>query len=303
VQPEMRIAVVVPFLDEELHLGEMLASLAAQTRLPDRLLLVDDGSSDGSSAIAAGFAREHPWARVVRRPPRRYGRDRLAGGSAVAAFAWGVEQLDADWDVVAKVDADIWLAPRLLAEIERRFLSDSRLGMAGAYLSYRRPDGSLARQRCPETHVHGPNRFYRRACWDAIAPLPVMLGWDTVDEVRAQMRGWSTRSLEIPGEDPIHLRRMGAHDGLLRAHRRWGQGAWSIGEHPLHVLAVAVQRLGDAPPLAGSANYVLGWALAGMRGTPRAEPDLRAWVQRDQLRRLRRRVRGWAIRPTVGGAR
>jgi glycosyltransferase involved in cell wall biosynthesis len=39
----LRLAVVVPFLDEERHLGVLLSSLEGQRRRPDRLLLVDDG--------------------------------------------------------------------------------------------------------------------------------------------------------------------------------------------------------------------------------------------------------------------
>jgi hypothetical protein len=84
---------------------------------------------------------------------------------------------------------------------------------------------------------------------------------------------------------------MGLHDGLLRAYRRWGRCAWGYGEHPLHVLAVALQRAGDRPPVAGSANYVFGWAVAGLHRAPRAEPAVRRYVRRDQLQRLRLRAR------------
>src|SRR5690348_8303818 len=79
---------VVCFLDEEGYLPELLASLAAQTRHPDELLLVDDGSSDASAQIAAEFAQAHPWARVLERPPRPAARDRLATAAELQAFQW-----------------------------------------------------------------------------------------------------------------------------------------------------------------------------------------------------------------------
>jgi hypothetical protein len=94
---------------------------------------------------------------------------------------------------------------------------------------------------------------------------------------------------------------MGLHDGLLRAHRRWGRCAWSYGEHPIHVLAVALQRACDRPRLAGSANYVLGWAVAGLQGAPRAEPAVRRYVRDDQLRRLRARARALGRPVGMGG--
>jgi CDP-glycerol glycerophosphotransferase len=52
----VRIALVMPFLGEEAFLPRALASVAAQTRGPDCLVLVDDGSSDRSHEIAASFA-------------------------------------------------------------------------------------------------------------------------------------------------------------------------------------------------------------------------------------------------------
>lgn len=287
----MRMLVVVPFLNEGRYLGTLLESLASQRRLPDRLLLVDDGSWDESPSTAAAFAEEHAWCTLLRRPVRPPARDRLAGASELSAFRWGLEQADGPWDVIAKLDADIRLTPETLAAIERELESDPVLGMAGPYLSARRADGALVRQRCPADHVEGPTKFYRRECLEQIGPLPTFLGWDTIDEIRARMRGWRTASFAMPDGDPEHLRPMGSHDGMLRAHRRWGTCAWGYGEHPLHVVLVAVQRLGDSPPVLGSLSYVIGWALAAVRRLPRAEPELREYVHRDQLRRIRRRLR------------
>ena len=287
----LRIAIVVPFMNEERHLGDLLSSMAAQTRLPDHLVLVDDGSADGSPALAHAFADRFAWAAVARRPPRSAGRDRLANGAALQAFAWGVQRAGSSWDVIAKVDADLRLTPQTLETLESAFLRDPELGVAGAFLGVRRPGGA-ERERLPRDHVHGKTKFYRRACWHEVAPLPPMPGWDTIDVVRARLAGWRTRSFEIPGGDPIHLRPMGTHDGLLRGWRRWGRCAWSFGEHPLHVAAIAIQRIGDRPPGLGSANYVAGWLTAAVARAPRAEPAVRAYVREDQLSRLRWRLTG-----------
>jgi poly-beta-1,6-N-acetyl-D-glucosamine synthase len=296
VSARLHIAIVVPFMNEERYLGELLCSMASQTRPPDRLVLVDDGSSDGSPALARAFATSFAWASVAGRPSRRVGRDRLAGGAALQAFAWGVERAGESWDVIAKVDADLRLTPRTLETLENAFLRDSALGVAGAFLSVRRPGGA-ERERLPRDQVHGETKFYRRDCWHDIAPLPALPGWDTIDVIRARLAGWRTESFEIPGGDPMHLRPMGTHDGLLRGWRRWGRCAWSFGEHPLHVAAIAVQRIGDRPAGLGSANYVAGWLAAAVTRAPRAEPAVRAYVRNDQLRRLRRRLTGRPTRP------
>ena len=283
----LRLALVVPFLDEERLLPEMLESVAAQTRAPDALVLVDDGSTDRSFEIASAFAARHRYARVLRRPPRPAERDRMVGAHELKAFEWALGQLEADWEVAGKLDADVRLTPECLAEIERRMLADPKLGMAGAFLDQLDEQGRATRHPCPEGHVEGGASFYRRACWDAIAPLPAILGWDTIDEVRARMRGWRTQSFPIPSGNPLHLRRMGSHDGVLRGFRRAGLAAYAYGAHPAHVLAAAAARLRERPRVLCSLHYLAGWTIAAVRRLPRAEPEARAFVRNENVRRLR----------------
>jgi biofilm PGA synthesis N-glycosyltransferase PgaC len=288
----VKLVAVVPVLDEERHLPTLLASIAAQTRPPDRLLLVDDGSTDASPALAAAFAHEHAYATALLRPARPVGADRLADASEMRAFAWALDTLDEPWDVAAKLDADLRLAPGTMASIERRFRDDARLGIAGPPLLSIDGEGRDVSHRTRPEHVEGATKFYRRACLRDIRPIPPILGWDTIDEIRARMHGWRTAGGE-PGEEPVvHLRPMGAHDGLTRAFRRWGACAYGYGEHPLHVLLVALRRTRERPIVLGGASYLAGWALAGARRAPRAEPELRAYVRRDQLRRIVGRLRG-----------
>ncbi len=292
----MRAVVVVPFLNEEPFLERFLASVDRQTVRPEQLLLVDDGSTDRSPEIAGAFAAVREWVTSLRRPVRAPTRDRLALAAELVAFQWGAEHSTPDWDVIAKVDADVEFTPRTFETILDAFARDPGLGICGAFLGVRVDGGPLRRERHRAEHVRGASKFYRRECFEAISPLPPHLGWDDIDELRARMRGWSTRSVDVASGDPEHLRPVSSHDGRLRGWRRRGACAWGYGEHPLHVVAVALQRAGDPPPLLGSLNYAAGWALAGVRRRPRAEPELRAYVHRDQLARLRRRLAGRSAR-------
>src|SRR5450755_3046529 len=168
----LRMLVIVPFLNEERYLEELLRSIEEQIRPPDRLLLVDDGSEDGSPAIAAEFATRHSYAHVLRRPPRKIGRDRLAHGAALATFEWAVRRAGEPWDVAAKLDADLRLPPSTLATLERELIANPRLGIVGTHLVERGPDGVLTRRRGPDDHVHGATKFYRRECHEQISPIP-----------------------------------------------------------------------------------------------------------------------------------
>jgi poly-beta-1,6-N-acetyl-D-glucosamine synthase len=285
-----RLVAVVSFLNEEAHLPTLLRSIDAQTRPPDRLLLVDDGSSDGSPALAEAFSRSHGYATTLRRERRVTGGDRLADAPELRSFTWALSSFGEPWDVVAKLDADLRLAPRTFAAIEAAFRADARLGVAGPRLLSVDAAGRDVSHRTRPEHVEGAAKFYRRACFEEISPIPPILGWDTIDEVRARMRGWRTAGRLEADEPVIHLRPMGAHDGAIRACRRWGACAYGYGEHPLLVALTGLRRMGEKPVVIGGAAYVAGWAAAALNRAPRAEPELRAHVRREQLRRLRRRV-------------
>jgi glycosyltransferase involved in cell wall biosynthesis len=57
----MRISIAMATYNGERFLREQLDSLAAQSRLPDELVICDDGSSDGTVEIAKRFARSSPF--------------------------------------------------------------------------------------------------------------------------------------------------------------------------------------------------------------------------------------------------
>ena len=152
----MRLAVIACFLNEEAYLPTFLQSLAAQVREPDALLLVDDGSADGSVRLAEEFARGRRTVAVLRRPRRPAARDRLARAAELEAFCWAVEQVDIAWDVVAKLDADLRLSPDTFAELERRLEADPALGIAGA----------CARASSPQTEESSASAVPPTTCAD-----------------------------------------------------------------------------------------------------------------------------------------
>ncbi len=50
------MSVIIPVFNGELYLAEAIGSVLRQTRPPDEVVVVDDGSTDGSAALAEGFA-------------------------------------------------------------------------------------------------------------------------------------------------------------------------------------------------------------------------------------------------------
>jgi glycosyltransferase involved in cell wall biosynthesis len=63
-----RVSVVIPVFNGERFFADALASLESEKDIPAEFIIVDDGSTDGSMAIAKGFADRDPRFRIVRGP-------------------------------------------------------------------------------------------------------------------------------------------------------------------------------------------------------------------------------------------
>ena len=106
----MRVAVVVPSWNGRRWLPGLFASLAAQTVAPDEVVVVDNGSTDGSLEWLAGAG-----ARVVALPDNR--------GFSVAA---NVGIAETGCDLVALVNTDVELEPDWLERTVARLSADPR---------------------------------------------------------------------------------------------------------------------------------------------------------------------------------
>ncbi|WP_256820293.1 glycosyltransferase family 2 protein [Dietzia sp. Die43] len=110
----MHISVVIPVLDDARELEGCLASLATQTRSPDEVVVVDNGCSDDSVAVALA-ADARIGVRVAVEPVR--------GIPAAAAAGYD----SATGDIIARLDADSRPGPGWLARIEAAFTADPEL--------------------------------------------------------------------------------------------------------------------------------------------------------------------------------
>ncbi|WP_345547149.1 glycosyltransferase family 2 protein [Microbacterium jejuense] len=109
-----RVAVVIPCRNDASYLEACLAALAAQTHVADRVIVVDNDSSDASAAVARRFG-----AVVVSEPEI----------GIWPAAARGYDEAMGAADIIARLDADSRPHPDWVARLVRAFVSDPTLGV------------------------------------------------------------------------------------------------------------------------------------------------------------------------------
>src|SRR6266446_5300606 len=102
--------------------------MVAQTLLPERWVIVDDGSTDRTAEIVESYAKRHSWIELIRRSQRW---DRNFAGKA-HAFNAGFERVRSlQFKVIGNLDADISFECDYFEFLLSKFAEIPRLGVAG----------------------------------------------------------------------------------------------------------------------------------------------------------------------------
>lgn len=277
-----KYVIITPARDEESHIQETILAVSKQTIRPVQWVIVDDGSSDKTGKIVESATKMYPWITALRRPNRGF---RQAGGGVIAAFNDGYACLESsDWEFLVKLDADLSFTPDYFERCFAEFEKDPRLGIGGGGI-YHLENDSLKLESSPAFHVRGATKIYKRECWEKLDGLLTAPGWDTVDEVKANMLGWRTRT--FPDLQVSHHRFTGAADGAWRDSVKNGLANYVTGYHPLFMFFKCMRRLATKPYLIGSLGLGWGFLRGYLRRAPQVQDDIIInYTRSQQMRRL-----------------
>lgn len=287
-----RLLLITPVHNEEAYLELVADAVEHQTRRPDLWVVVNDGSTDRTSEILARLAERIDFLEVLdaaKLPPKRSVKDRLATAAAPRTFNLGLRSVAwQSFTHIAKLDGDTELPPyyfeRLLGEFER----DPELGLAGGLYADPDPhgDGWKVVKMPSSHHVPGTLKCYSLDCFQAIGGVQERLGWDTIDETYARMRGYRTRAFS----DLIthHHRPWGSADGTLRGRARHGQCAYIV-HFTLPWVTLRAFKVARTRPrgLSGLA-FLYGYLRSAVRRVPRVDDrEFSRFVRRELRERMR----------------
>jgi len=277
--------VISPVRDEAEYIEKTIASMLSQNILPKEWVIVNDGSTDRTGEIIDNHADQHPWIKVVHRRNRGF---RKSGGGVIEALYDGYSAIGAkSWDFIVKLDGDLSFDRSYFENCFECFARDSTLGIGGGTVCLLKNGQMMVESTGdPPFHVRGATKIYRRACWEQISPLMEAPGWDTIDEVKANMLGWTTRT--FADFKLVQHKDTGSADGNWRNWYKNGRANYVTGYHPLFMLAKCVKRVFRKPAVLSSIALLAGFGSGYLRRIPRVQDrEVIRYLRKQQLRRLR----------------
>jgi glycosyltransferase involved in cell wall biosynthesis len=272
--------------NEDRYIATTIESVLRQAHPPTAWLIMDDGSSDKTAEIVAGYAKKYPF---IRLQSTRSGGQRSFGAQYRAInAAYEIASATLNFDFVAMQDADIEF-PRsdYYARLLASFDVDPRLGICGGYIYERAGSDWRCRPSNSPQAVAGGIQMFRRSCFDEISGYKPLAfgGEDWLAQLDAKSAGWGVRPLcELP---VYHHRPTSTADGRMRGLFRLGMRDGSFGSHPIFELLKCSRRAVETPYLVGSFVRYAGYAwYACSRSGPIIPRDRVEYLRAEQVRRM-----------------
>jgi len=282
----MKYILITSARNEEAFVTQTLDSVTQQTRLPERWVITDDGSSDRTAEIVAAYAQKFPWIMLIRNP-KREGRNFAAKANAVNGALARMEGVE--FEVLGNLDADTSFAPDYMEFLMGKFSADPRLGVAGTPFTQEGGYDSTKDSFEGEQFVAGPIQMFRRECFREIGGYTASPagGVDWIAVMTARLKGWTTRSFS--DKRYHHHRLMGtAEKSVVSALFSYGQKDYYLGGSPLWQCFRVTYRLAKKPFLIGGLALLAGYIWAAVKRVKRpVSPALMHFHRAEQMRKLK----------------
>jgi biofilm PGA synthesis N-glycosyltransferase PgaC len=275
---------ITPAKNEQANIERLIEAVLAQTVLPRKWVIVDDGSTDRTGEIVASYAERNPFIQMVT-VQKSSQRD---FASKAHGFSAGFQQLSGlDYDFVGNLDADVSFAPDYFERLLGKFSANPRLGIAGGIILERVGEQFIP-QRISSNSVAGAVQLFRAQCFlDIGGYVPLRHGGiDAVAEIMARMHGWTVRT--IAELSVRHYRRVSTGKRWIVSTRfQQGKTSYLLGYHPVFQTFSSLSRLRDRPFVIGSLVTLLGYFWAAMKRQQRGIPDeVVRYLRSEQVSRL-----------------
>ncbi len=271
--------------NEEKLIERVIESIVHQTVLPEKWVIVNDGSTDRTAEIVKRYADKHPFIELYT-ITEEHPRDLTA---QVHAINRGFTQLkNVKCAFIGNLDADVTLDPDYFERLLEKFEEDPRLGLAGGFIHEEQEGEFQSRKSNVESSVAHAVQLFRRECLNDLGGYRpfTWAGADWYAEVSLRMKGWNVHS--IPELRALHHRPTGKGFGLFKYAYRGGVMDFYMGTHPLFETIKMTKRLVEKPYVVGAAVRFSGFVAAYCKRLPRQVPEeFMTYLRKEQMARIR----------------
>ena len=277
---------ISPSRNEARFIEETLKSVVAQTVLPLKWVIVNDGSTDATGEIAARYAERYSWIELVNRPVRK----ERHFAAKVHAFDAGMERIKGlQYEIIGNLDSDVSLDPDHFEFLLSKFSQDGRLGVAGTVFTEPGGYNSATDSFEGQTYVSGQCQIFRRQCFEEIGGyVPSKVGGiDWMAVMSARMIGWNTRSFRE--KSFLHHRPLGtAERGILAKSFDYGKKDYILGGHPLWEVFRCTYQMKKRPYVLAGVSLFIGYLTAFLSRMERpVSRDLMRFHRGEQMQKLK----------------
>jgi glycosyltransferase involved in cell wall biosynthesis len=266
-----------------------IKSVLSQTVLPQKWIIVDDGSTDCTAGIVLEYTKKFEWIELLQML-RHSEHDYSAKAECFNAALKKMQGIEVD--AIANIDADIEFEPDFFEFLLTKLRACQTLGIVGVPMregTYDAAKDALFN----EADVFGACQLFRRKCLEEIGGYARSRegGIDWIAVRTARMKGWETRSfLE---KRFFHHRAMGTTaSSKWRATVKYGRKDYLLGNHPLWELFRVMYQMTRKPYVVNGLLLLGGYSWAFLTHAERPiSSELLCFNRREQLRRLKSYLR------------
>ena len=258
----MNLYIIIPAHNEEKFIGLTLQSIVNQTTKPQKVVVVNDNSTDTTESIVNEYTQKDSSISLINSVSTA---THLPGSKVIQAFHKGFETVDSNYDIIVKLDADLILPINYFETIISHFKKDQKIGMVGGFAYIEKNGDWILENLTDKDHIRGAFKAYRKECFIQIGNLKPAMGWDTVDELLCKFYGWKVitdENLKVK-----HLKPTGANYNKSSRYKQ-GEAFYTLGYGFLiTTIASAKLALMKKKPLLFF-DYIKGFWKAKMANKP-----------------------------------
>ena len=166
----MKFSIIIPLYNKAPYIRKALESVLAQTYADYELIIIDDGSTDGSAEIAEAILQD-PASRLIASSPHRLIRQANSGVSA--ARNNGVSQASGDY--IAFLDADDWWESTYLERMAQLIENYPKAGLYASNYYYHKDSVNIIKVDIPTGYFNYPKEYFKNFAmpvWTGATVIP-----------------------------------------------------------------------------------------------------------------------------------